>query len=156
MVPDGLWAGLSRAPGLVVVAISDAGPVGVDVEAAGAADFAGFDGVALHSGETASTPGERTTIWVRKEATLKALGLGLRLDPRRLRVSAPAEPAALLACDDERVLPRDPVWLDDVDVGAGYQAAVALIASAPRSRRNLIEPTGRSVPMRWVETALSR
>ena len=38
---------LSRAGRFSVVAVTDAGPVGVDVEAPGAADFPGFDGVAV-------------------------------------------------------------------------------------------------------------
>ena len=42
---------LSRAPGLVVVAVTTAGPVGVDVEQAGSARFPGFDDVAVHPGE---------------------------------------------------------------------------------------------------------
>ncbi len=131
VAPSGVWASLSRAPGLVVVAISDAGPVGVDVEAVGAACFPGFDDVALHPGESADTAWERTQVWVRKEAVLKALGLGLRVDPRRLRVSTPREQAAVLAWDDADVAPSGRVRLDDVEVGSKYQAAVAVIAPLP-------------------------
>ncbi len=129
VAPSGLWVSLSRAPGLVLVAISDAGPVGVDVEVSGAAAFPGFDDVALHPGESAGTSWERTRVWVRKEAVLKALGVGLRLDPRRLRVSAPGELAAVLGWHDVEA-PRDPVWLEDIDVGPGHQAAVAVIGPA--------------------------
>ena len=42
---------LSRCEGLAVVAVTDAGPVGVDVEPADAARFAGFDDVVLHAAE---------------------------------------------------------------------------------------------------------
>jgi 4'-phosphopantetheinyl transferase len=127
VAPGHLHVGLSRAPGVVVVAVTDAGPVGVDVERAGAADFAGFDGVALHRSESATTALARTRIWVRKEAVLKALRLGLRLDPRRLRVSAADRPAAVLGWESG-AMPEEPVWLDDVDVPGGYQAAVAVIS----------------------------
>ncbi|MFF8730100.1 4'-phosphopantetheinyl transferase family protein [Streptomyces sp. NPDC015171] len=38
-------------------------------------------------------PGALLRYWTRKEAVLKALGIGLRLPPRRLEVSAPDAPA---------------------------------------------------------------
>lgn len=81
-----LHVSVGRAHGLTVVAVSDAGPVGVDVEPAAAAAFDGFDEVALHPDERADSAQERTRLWVRKEAVLKATGEGLRTDPRALRV----------------------------------------------------------------------
>ena len=122
-----LHVSVSRAPGLVAVALTEAGPVGVDVEPAGAAGFAGFDDVVLHRDESAATVGGRTQVWVRKEAVLKAVGSGLRLDPRRLRVSAADAPAAVLDWQfDDQVGPPPRVWLADLDPGPGHRAAVAV------------------------------
>ena len=77
---------LARAGDLSVVALTDVGPVGVDVEAVDAAGFPGFDDVALHPDEHASSAEDRTRLWVRKEALLKAYGLGLAVDPREVLV----------------------------------------------------------------------
>ena len=74
---------LARAGALSVVALTDAGDVGVDVEPSGAAEFEGFDAVARHPSEGDA---DRTRTWVRKEAVLKACGVGLAVDPARLRL----------------------------------------------------------------------
>jgi len=127
LAPAGdLHVSLSRAPGLVAVALTEAGPVGVDVEPAEAARFDGFDDVVLHPDEVAATSGERTQVWVRKEAVLKAVGTGLRLDPRRLRVSAAGAPAAVLGWELDEVGPPPTVWLADLAPGPGHRAAVAV------------------------------
>ena len=77
---------LSRAGSFSVVAVTDAGAVGVDVEAPGAADFPGFDGVALHPEESLDATTSSTQVWTRKEALLKACGLGLDVDPATFRL----------------------------------------------------------------------
>lgn len=121
---DGPFVSISRAGPVTVVAACGAGPVGVDVEADGAADFAGFDRVALHPGEQPTT--NRTVVWVRKESVLKATGHGLRVEPSRLRVSGPDQPAALLAWDG----PGAPsvAWMYDVRTAPGHVAAVTVLA----------------------------
>ncbi|NUR79487.1 MAG: 4'-phosphopantetheinyl transferase superfamily protein, partial [Dermatophilaceae bacterium] len=95
-----LHLSLSRTPGLVAVALSRSGPVGVDVEPRAAASFEGFDEVALHPDERAprtATATERVTAWVRKEAALKALGVGLRVDPASIRTPEEGRAAAVVA-----------------------------------------------------------
>lgn len=77
---------LSRAGSFSVVAVTDAGAVGVDVEGLGAADFTGFDGVALHPEESLEGTTSSTQMWTRKEALLKACGLGLAVDPATFRL----------------------------------------------------------------------
>jgi 4'-phosphopantetheinyl transferase len=115
---------LARAGDLSVVAVTDAGPVGIDVEAEGAAGFAGFADVALHPGERASTADDPTRAWVRKEALLKAYGLGLAVDPSDVRL----DDGGLAAWESEHRLPG-PVWWRDLAV-PGHVAAVALLPLA--------------------------
>jgi 4'-phosphopantetheinyl transferase len=115
---------LARAGDLSVVAITDAGPVGVDVEAPGAADFAGFEDVVLHPGERASTAEDRTSVWVRKEALLKAYGLGLAVEPGDVML----DDDGLVSWDSGHRLPGA-VWLRDVAV-PGHVVAVAILPLA--------------------------
>lgn len=112
---------LARAGDLSVVAVTDAGPVGIDVEAQGAADFPGFADVALHPGERATTADDPTRVWVRKEALLKAYGLGLAVDPSDVRLDDDG-----LASWDSPHRPHGEVWLRDLVV-PGHVAAVAML-----------------------------
>lgn len=95
-VPVPVHLSLSRAGDRTVVAVSIAGPVGVDVERADAAGFGTFARVALHPEERADDPAARTRTWVRKESLVKATGDGLAVDLRGIRLSPPDEPPALL------------------------------------------------------------
>lgn len=117
-LPSPASVSLSRAGAFSVVAVTDAGPVGVDVEAHGAADFPGFDDVALHPGEPST---DRARTWTRKEALLKAYGLGLAVDPAAVR----------LADDGVTAWPSDlprpgPVWWRDLDLPDHVGAVVVL------------------------------
>jgi len=118
------YVSLARAGDLSVVAVTDAGPVGVDVEAQGAADFAGFADVALHPGERATTADDPTRVWVRKEALIKAYGLGLAVDPSDVRLDDDG-----LAAWDSPHRPPGAVWLRDLAV-PGHVAAVAVLPHA--------------------------
>lgn len=115
---------VSRAGELSVVAVTDAGPVGVDVETEGAAELAGVADVALHPGERGAAAADPTRAWVRKEALLKAYGLGLAVDPRDVGLD-----------DDGHVTwdsthePPGAVWLRDLVVPA-HTAAVAILPPA--------------------------
>ena len=120
----GLHLSLARTDGLVAVAASMTGWVGVDVERDSATDFDGFAGVALHPAEQDGTMHDRALIWTRKEAVLKALGRGIGDDLTRLDVGSPDEPAHGLSVDGG-------VWLDDLEVPSGYAAAVAVASERP-------------------------
>jgi 4'-phosphopantetheinyl transferase len=119
-----LHVSLSRTRSLVALALSRSGRVGVDVEDLDGARFAGYEAVALLPDERACAargPAD-VTAWVRKEAALKALGSGLRLDPTTFATPSPGVPA--------QVAPRMPwVTVVDLDVPAPYAAAVALEAA---------------------------
>lgn len=119
-------ASISRAPGMVAAAVALDGAIGIDLERSDAARFDGFDGVALHPAEPRPADLEAATrLWVRKEAVLKALGTGLRLDPRALRLTGPDNPPRVLAWPDPR--PAEILQLRDLDAPDGYLAALAVI-----------------------------
>jgi 4'-phosphopantetheinyl transferase len=130
-----LHLSLAHAGARVLVAVSAAGPVGVDVDEEAATAFSGFDAVALGAVERSTIarlpPSRRAlarvTAWVRKEAVLKATGDGLNVPPGDVVVSALGEPPRLLDWDGA---PADPVHLQDIDVAAdGYSACVAVVSA---------------------------
>ncbi len=127
---DPLWFNLARSGELCVIAISRAGPVGVDVEEArgfpemgriAAARFAAVEaaGIAALGGEARRLAFYRC--WTRKEAYLKGVGIGLAAGPESVAVSTGRRPALLSAAVGE---PAE--WsLADLDVGSGFAGAVA-------------------------------
>ncbi|MFJ9741742.1 4'-phosphopantetheinyl transferase family protein [Streptomyces sp. NPDC101166] len=125
---------------VVGVAVVHGAVVGLDVEEAGAAlDVDTVAPVALSDAEFAALnahpPAERTSaflrVWTRKEAVLKALGVGLTVPPRRLEVSVPTRPPTVLAWPDRPTAPRDLAMADvDVVTGPGRPPAIATVAVA--------------------------
>lgn len=120
---------LSRAAGIVVVALTRTGPVGVDVEVVGGASFDGFGEVALHVTEQADGPVEQTVTWVRKESLLKAAGRGLGTDMRSVRLGSPGLPPGVLSwATDDRPAGAG-IWMFDVsDVAADYAVSVTVLS----------------------------
>jgi len=122
----------------VMVAATDAGPVGVDVERYAATVFEGFDEVALTPVERtevehcppAARDWARATYWARKEAVLKATGYGMNVDPAALEVSAPHRPAALTAWHAGGSLPPQ-MQITDILMDQDHAAAVAVMAPCP-------------------------
>jgi 4'-phosphopantetheinyl transferase len=102
---------LSHSHDRVVLAIADAGLVGVDVEDAGH-DVDELAPLILHPDEPVVRGRELLRVWVRKEAVLKATGHGLALPMTSIRLDDPPRAASV----------RD-VTADD-----GYVAAIATIA----------------------------
>ncbi|MGH8879407.1 MAG: 4'-phosphopantetheinyl transferase family protein [Stackebrandtia sp.] len=119
----------------VVVAVTRAGPVGVDVEKHAESP--------LDVATTVLAPGELADwrrgpervrgffgYWTRKEAVLKATGDGLRARMTGVRVSAPGAPARLLSFDDR---PGLRLWLADLEAGPEHSAALAVATDGPVS-----------------------
>ena len=124
---DSLFTSLSHAHGCVALAVTATGPVGVDLEAAArASDMPDVAGRVCHpvdAAELAAFVGAEWSaallaLWVRKEAFLKAAGIGLEREMQTF----PAPDNALLT------LPRPggkPARLQMLDVGPYWVAAVA-------------------------------
>ena len=119
-------ASLSTAPGITAVALTEAGAVGIDVEEIARTAFAGFADVALHPLERADDPRARGRVWTRKEALLKALGTGLHVDPRTVRVSGADESAGLVSMPSG--LASAPVWIEDLTLPVAYAGSLAVVA----------------------------
>ncbi|TFD10343.1 4'-phosphopantetheinyl transferase superfamily protein [Cryobacterium sp. TMT1-66-1] len=95
LTPGGVHVSLSRAGRTVVVAVSQVGPIGVDLESVASVARAGFDDVAFNADERtalAELPVNkrdraRAALWTTKEALLKLSGEGLTVDPREVTVA---------------------------------------------------------------------
>ncbi|MCW2495490.1 4'-phosphopantetheinyl transferase superfamily protein [Jatrophihabitans sp.] len=108
----GLHLSSASTGGRVLVGLS-ASPVGVDVERRDAADFPGFDGIALTDAEQRSAAG-RAELWAGKEALLKRDGVGLRRDPRSVETAGAELQALDLGPDYVAVVATDrPVHVID-------------------------------------------
>lgn len=124
---NGLDVSLSRSRRLVVVAVSTDGDVGVDVELVLPPPPRVVVGELLSLREAeeldALAPAGRavgfTRAWVRKEAVLKALGVGLALDTRLVDVGVDCAPRRIIRTSE------GPLGVADV-VLADHACAVAL------------------------------
>lgn len=137
VLADGaLEVSLSHSGDRVVVALTGAGPVGVDVEQL---DRTGhlpqMERLVFSPAEIARlpvAPDDRLvafyTCWTRKESLLKATGEGLRAPMTALTFSDFDQPAKLLACTDRTAL-RSVVR--DLKPGRRYLGAVTVLADAP-------------------------
>ncbi len=95
---------VSRCDDLLLTAVGDETAVGVDVESVSALALRWDPGLVLAPGEVAHDDRERTRTWVRKEAVLKAYGVGLALPMTGLnlagfdgRVGEPSAPEGYVA-----------------------------------------------------------
>lgn len=134
--PHRVHVNLASAGERVVCAVTESGPVGVDVEShsviADANRSGDLDRILLTPAERRVLTGRDdhlqvgalTRWWVRKEAVLKASGEGLTVEPSTLQMSGPDEVPQLLGWQGR---PVPALWMSDLDVGAGYEAAVAVV-----------------------------
>ncbi|MHA7304878.1 4'-phosphopantetheinyl transferase family protein [Arthrobacter sp. TMN-49] len=130
-----LRTNVSHAGGQVIVALTQGESVGVDVEEHRATDFSGFDDIALSERErsvVASLPEprraqQRAEFWVRKEAVLKALGVGLRQNPAKLCFAGAA------AHSTAQLPGHPPVAVQLLHAPPNYSAAVCVNGAEPLS-----------------------
>jgi 4'-phosphopantetheinyl transferase len=119
LVDGGRWEfSLSHSHGYVMLAVSDAGPVGVDIEAA-SEQFVDIATMVRAPWEAAATADELHWLWVRKEAVLKATGDGLAVPMTSFTLTPFTWPA-------DSALTEPPV-IADPGAPPGYRAAVAVI-----------------------------
>lgn len=129
---------LSRGDDVCLIAVSEEAPIGVDVEAV--RDFPELErlararftpseaaGILEHSGDRRLRAFYRC--WTRKEACVKAAGMGLDEGLEGVRVSVGARPAILS--------PSAGASLADLDLGDGFAAAVALRGHLPSGEIDL-------------------
>jgi len=148
-----LHASVTHSGDVAGVAISAAGAVGIDLEAPAAGRVTALDarqvatldaheGAAFDAGEVTAlwqairAPGEAPlagaaelrAIWTRKEAVLKATGVGLQLSMSRVRVSAADREPALLSYDG-----REPPAASMLDLRPfpGYVGCVCVLSDGP-------------------------
>jgi 4'-phosphopantetheinyl transferase len=137
---DDLGVSVSHCMGLVLVAIGWHCRVGVDVEPVIDRGLVRLRYHALTDAELAELeshePSEQTEVllryWTRKEALLKAAGLGLAVDPRLIELPPADGSPRPLAVPDALGRSSD-WWIADL-VLQGYVAAVAADVKAARVR----------------------
>jgi 4'-phosphopantetheinyl transferase len=123
-----LFASIARSPGIAVAVVTASGAVGVDVERVESTGFVGFAAVALHPEERDGPVGDRAALWTRKEAVLKAVGLGVGWGPERLLVGPSTRQQGRV-----EGLPHGPgsVTWRALQLEPGYAAAVAITGDEP-------------------------
>jgi 4'-phosphopantetheinyl transferase len=118
---------VSHSAELIALAVTDAAPVGVDVEAVVERDHAGLAATFTAVTETVSGVGDFYTLWTRKEAVVKATGDGLRMPLTQVVVGDPAGPARLVSYGGAPLRG----CLQDLRLEPGYAGAVAVLADGP-------------------------
>ncbi|MFA1544979.1 4'-phosphopantetheinyl transferase superfamily protein [Actinomadura chokoriensis] len=126
---------LSHSGDRVVLVLAEGAEVGVDVERESDRDIDSLAKMVLTAAERealAAMDDRRRgfhAYWSRKEALLKATGHGLAAPMTSIHVSAPDDPAAVLAWDGEAAV--SPVRLADLTPGPGYAASAAVLTDRP-------------------------
>jgi 4'-phosphopantetheinyl transferase len=134
VAPRGLAFNMSHSGGIVLIGVARDTAIGVDVEALRPVpERPNIVQRYFHPGEAAdfaTVPDDQAQgaffrCWSRKEAVVKALGLGMSLDLHRYRVTClPGAAPELLALEGEAA-PRDAWTIGDLDFGADHVGAVA-------------------------------
>jgi 4'-phosphopantetheinyl transferase len=128
---------LSHSGGRALIGIGSGDGIGVDIELLRAVDdvwpmaeqnFSADEYAALRRAPPVALAQAFLSIWTRKEACLKAAGVGLSLSPASFEVGLGAEPTrTTLATGQESI----DVCVQTLTLGAGMLAAVANILTQP-------------------------
>ena len=122
-----LHASISHSGDRIAVALTGAGPVGVDVERISSIEFGALADV-LAPCEQATSKRDFFVYWVRKESVVKATGDGIAVGLNRVRVSRPNEPARLVDYPGRSLRAAAMI---DLRPGDEYAAAVTVLAPGP-------------------------
>lgn len=129
----GIWFNVAHSQGVILIGLSRAGEVGVDVEFTNSdLELEEVAQTAFHHDELARVLGADTAefrlaefyrCWTRKEAVLKADGRGLTIEPRSFAVGPDngGEVEVLLPAE----VGGQGYFVRGIDVGASHAAAVA-------------------------------
>ena len=120
-----LHVSVSHSADLTVVALAEAGPVGIDVEAKTLRDVVGLAENVLSPREVLGDPDDFYVYWCRKEAVVKATGDGLRVPFVDVVVSDARDPARLVSYQGASI---DCV-VADLAIRPGYASALVVLAA---------------------------
>jgi 4'-phosphopantetheinyl transferase len=125
-----LHTSISHSGDVVAVALTDTGPVGIDVEAMRDRDYEALVPRVCRPEERPhiTSAADFYAYWTRKEAVLKATGDGLRRPMDTVAVTPPGTDPALLALGGTE---PPGCQMADVPAGPGYAASVAVLADHP-------------------------
>lgn len=125
-----LEVSISHSDEAVAVAVTRAGPVGIDIEAVAAREWEGLVSsvCAPVEKEFVRTIRDFYAFWTRKEAVLKATGQGLRTPMTDVVVTPPEAAPLLLALGDNA---PPPSRMAEVEVPDGYTGATAVLTADP-------------------------
>jgi len=132
---SGLDFSLSHSGDRVVLVLAEGADVGVDVERESDRDIERLAEMVLTAAErealNAMDDPRRGfhAYWSRKEALLKATGHGLAASMTAIHVSAPDDPAEVIAWEGDAAV--SPVRLADLTPGPGYAASAAVLTDRP-------------------------
>jgi 4'-phosphopantetheinyl transferase len=133
---DGLEVSISHSGDWVALAVTDADPVGVDVEEVRDAEVDDLAGIAFSPAELAvfkavpkqDRKGAFFTYWSRKEAVVKATGKGMSVPMSKLTLTAHDEPPRVVSSEAPEV-DVSTVHMADLHAGDGYRASVAVFGT---------------------------
>ncbi|SEN39779.1 4'-phosphopantetheinyl transferase family protein [Lihuaxuella thermophila] len=151
--PESIEISVSHSGQLVVIALARSVPIGIDVEEIRRdvpVDQLALDILSpLEQREFALLPEAEKqeafyVYWTRKEAVLKALGLGLSVPLKQVSVTGRNQPPRLIRWDSAHSLP-DHVSMFPLSLGSGYEACLSVIGSC----HQVLMEEGASVIDRW-------
>jgi len=122
-----LEASISHSADVVIVAVTQAGPVGVDIEQVGAADHTDLVSTVCTRSEqrNVATATDFYAYWTRKEAVLKATGEGLARTMTSIEVTPPGVRPSLVSLDRTTDVA---CRMSDIHI-EGYAGAVAVLTT---------------------------